>query len=210
MVIHLHEHNVYYLDWKPLNMLVGPTGRLYLVDFGLAFGDDDLTNVPLVNTMAGTLGYPTRMRTDGSGATNLTPQDGRAINWFGMGWVLYQLVHTDRHAVGINSKIKVEINSAFKHSGDDSLDTLLHGLLTWDKTQRLGWLDESHVSASPFFNNEYDDNETENFARYTPTVPPSDDLTYFTRFVPTITVPHAANEDAIVYEGYTPVQLVDI
>ncbi len=82
-----HRNGVVHRDIKPANVMVEPTGRAKLVDFGIAHikKTDDFTALTITGNVIGTLYYIAPERLNGQ------PYDGRS-DIFATGVLLYQLI----------------------------------------------------------------------------------------------------------------------
>ncbi|MEO8603800.1 MAG: protein kinase [bacterium] len=80
----LHAHGKVHRDVKPANILVEPTGRVVLLDFGLASAlASDASQHSRVNTLAGTLAYMAPEQVAGLDVS-------AASDWYSVGLVLYE------------------------------------------------------------------------------------------------------------------------
>lgn len=117
---HLHQAGVLHLDLKPSNVLVTPTGRVVILDFGLARSLDSSTTKS--SETSGTPGYiaPERQRGE---------HVGPAADWYAFGVILFQAA-VGRLALGQQRP------SAFGAELPPALDDLCWGLLASAPGQR--------------------------------------------------------------------------
>ena len=84
-LVALHGANTLHCDIKPSNVLVEPSGRLVLLDFGLATPVRDYVSEGRAISIAGTVAY---MAPEQASGDALTP----AVDWYAMGVMVYQVL----------------------------------------------------------------------------------------------------------------------
>ncbi len=90
-----HRQGVVHRDIKPANLLLEPSGRLKLTDFGVARIQDSADSTRTQGSMVGTLKYMSPEQVQGS------PIDARS-DLFAAGVVLYQLLTSKRPFDGVS------------------------------------------------------------------------------------------------------------
>ncbi|EAR88137.2 Serine/Threonine kinase domain protein (macronuclear) [Tetrahymena thermophila SB210] len=146
----LHEQGIVYRDLKPENILVSATGHIKLTDFGLSKklkSRDEITY-----SFCGTAEYM---------APEIISKQGHdvASDWWSFGAVLYEMLHGappfyEKNKERMMDKL-VNQDVVIKDKYSKECQSLLRGLLTRDKTKRLGNGPEGtqEIRNHPFFNN---------------------------------------------------------
>ena len=89
---YLHRRGVIYRDLKLENLLLDKNGHIKMVDFGLC--KDEIFGTKMTSTFCGTPSYlpPEVIR---------SMQYGRAVDWWGLGVVIYELLTGDLNHLGL-------------------------------------------------------------------------------------------------------------
>lgn len=127
---YLHQQNIIYRDLKPENLLLDRTGYLRIADFGFAKVVEDRTF-----TLCGTPEYL-------APEIVLSQGHGKAVDWWALGILAFEMLagyppFFDDHPLGIYEKI-LRNEIAFPSHIDPYAKDLIRGLLTADRTKRLG------------------------------------------------------------------------
>ncbi|WOO79280.1 cAMP-dependent protein kinase catalytic subunit PRKX [Vanrija pseudolonga] len=127
---YLHSNNIIYRDLKPENLLLDRTGYLRIADFGFAKVVEDRTF-----TLCGTPEYL-------APEIVLSQGHGKAVDWWALGILAFEMLagyppFFDDHPLGIYEKI-LRNEVAFPSHIDPYAKDLIRGLLTADRTKRLG------------------------------------------------------------------------
>jgi protein kinase A len=129
-VENLHSRNIIYRDLKPENLLLDRIGYLRIADFGFAKIVEDRTF-----TLCGTPEYL-------APEIVLSQGHGKAVDYWAMGILAFEMLagyppFFDDHPLGIYEKI-LRNEIAFPSHIDMYAKDLIRGLLTTDRTKRLG------------------------------------------------------------------------
>ncbi|ORY28135.1 kinase-like domain-containing protein [Naematelia encephala] len=142
---YLHANNIIYRDLKPENLLLDRTGYLRIADFGFAKLIEDRTY-----TLCGTPEYL-------APEIVLSQGHGKAVDWWALGILAFEMLagyppFFDDHPLGIYEKI-LRGDIAFPGHIDPYAKDLIRGLLTADRTKRLGNLrgGAKDVMSHPWF-----------------------------------------------------------
>lgn len=84
----LHRRGLLHLDLKPSNVIIEPSGRLVLLDFGLSRGRQEAVDAGSGATRGGTVAYMAPEQASGG-------QLGPAADWYGLGSTLFELLQGD-------------------------------------------------------------------------------------------------------------------
>ncbi len=127
---YLHSYNTIYRDLKPENLLLDRVGYLRIADFGFAKEVEDRTF-----TLCGTPEYL-------APEIVLSQGHGKAVDWWALGILAFELLagyppFFDDHPLGIYEKI-LRNEIAFPSHIDPYAKDLIRGLLTTDRSKRLG------------------------------------------------------------------------
>jgi protein kinase A len=127
---YLHAKNIIYRDLKPENLLLDRTGYLRIADFGFAKVVEDRTF-----TLCGTPEYL-------APEIVLSQGHGKAVDWWALGILAFEMLagyppFFDDHTLGIYEKI-LRNEVAFPSHVDPYAKDLIRGLLTADRSKRLG------------------------------------------------------------------------
>jgi protein kinase A len=127
---YLHAQNIIYRDLKPENLLLDRMGYLRIADFGFAKIVEDRTF-----TLCGTPEYL-------APEIVLSQGHGKAVDWWALGILAFEMLagyppFFDDHPLGIYEKI-LRNELAFPGHIDPYAKDLIRGLLTADRTKRLG------------------------------------------------------------------------
>lgn len=127
---YLHSQNVIYRDLKPENLLLDRRGYLRIADFGFAKVVQDRTF-----TLCGTPEYL-------APEIVLSQGHGKAVDWWALGILGFEMLagyppFFDDHPLGIYEKI-LRGDIAFPSHIDPYVKDLIRGLLTADRSKRLG------------------------------------------------------------------------
>ena len=155
VLAHLHIQHVLYRDLKPENLLLDARGHVRLIDFGLALAGTD--NLPLSDELCGTPCYMAP-EVRYAGKKGVKKYSG-AADWYTLGVLLYELTEQnlpfgeepqfrDHKAEWRKPKCMGNNNggpggksarkSKKSKDGDDSIESLIKGLLEWKADKRLG------------------------------------------------------------------------
>lgn len=127
---YLHAKNIIYRDLKPENLLLDRVGYLRIADFGFAKVVEDRTF-----TLCGTPEYL-------APEIVLSQGHGKAVDWWALGILAFEMLagyppFFDDHTLGIYEKI-LRNEVAFPSHVDPYAKDLIRGLLTADRSKRLG------------------------------------------------------------------------
>ncbi|KAK1922063.1 camp-dependent protein kinase A catalytic subunit [Papiliotrema laurentii] len=142
---YLHAKDIIYRDLKPENLLLDRVGYLRIADFGFAKIVEDRTF-----TLCGTPEYL-------APEIVLSQGHGKAVDWWALGILAFEMLagyppFFDDHPLGIYEKI-LRNEIAFPAHIDPYAKDLIRGLLTADRTKRLGNLrgGAKDVMSHPWF-----------------------------------------------------------
>lgn len=127
---YLHSKNIIYRDLKPENLLLDRSGYLRIADFGFSKVVEDRTF-----TLCGTPEYL-------APEIVLSQGHGKAVDWWALGILAFEMLagyppFFDDHPLGIYEKI-LRNEVSFPSHIDPYAKDLIRGLLTADRTKRLG------------------------------------------------------------------------
>jgi hypothetical protein len=132
-LVALHGANTLHCDIKPSNVLVEPSGRLVLLDFGLATPLRDYASDGRSLSIAGTIAY---MAPEQASGEPLTP----AADWYAMGVMMYQVLAGALPFAGSTADVlaakQVEDPPPLPQSAPADLADLCMALLKRDPAER--------------------------------------------------------------------------
>merc|ERR1719312_1911383 len=144
---YLHKRGVIYRDLKLENLLLDKNGHIKMVDFGLC--KDEIFGGKLTNTFCGTPSYlpPEVVR---------NMQHGRAVDWWGLGVVMYELLtgHLPFYAEERKMMFRLIVTEKVKYPKTFSSESreIISKLLTKNPDRRLGSInDAEELMEHPFF-----------------------------------------------------------
>lgn len=145
---HLHQNEIIYRDLKLENILMDHMGHITLTDFGLSKQDIDKSGG--AKTFCGTAEYI---------APELLKNEtyGFEVDWWSFGVLLFEMINGKTPFFDRNRKVMYHRVMTRDPTFDPSIfnadaQHCILGLLTRDKTKRLGYNGADLIMAEPFFN----------------------------------------------------------